>query len=233
MNKKLGLSFFADTCEKEKCEGGVLIRGLFSVGPTSQVRFAPSNLAEDGRSFVSHQWEYGGYFGWGTGNNPSKISTDYLDYSEFDDWGSYIESGWRTLSRDEWFYIINQRENAFSKVAAGTVNGVHGLILLPDGCSLPTGCTFNAGMNGWEGNIYTLTQWLQMEEACAVFLPAAGSRGGSNVYDEGDLGYYWSSTPYDAYHACNLFFNNDILFEWNNNNPACGFPVRLVRDEKN
>ena len=34
-------------------------KGLFSVSATKQVEFAPGNLAEDGRSFVAHQWEYG------------------------------------------------------------------------------------------------------------------------------------------------------------------------------
>ena len=31
-----------------------------------------------------------------------------------------------------------------------------------------------------------------------IFLPAAGARGGSSLYDDGDHGYYWSSTPDDG-----------------------------------
>lgn len=30
-----------------------------------------------------------------------------------------------------------------------------------------------------------------------IFLPAAGDRGGSSLYDAGTVGYYWSSTPLD------------------------------------
>ena len=45
--------------------------GLFSVNATCQVEFAPVNLSENGRSFVEHQWESGGLFGWGTGDSPA------------------------------------------------------------------------------------------------------------------------------------------------------------------
>ena len=31
-----------------------------------------------------------------------------------------------------------------------------------------------------------------------IFLPAAGARGGSSLYNDGDHGYYWSSTPDDG-----------------------------------
>lgn len=229
MNKKSELSFSADNCENEKCEGGTAKRGLFSVSPTSQVRFAPGNLAEEGRSFVVHQWEYGGYFGWGTGNNPNNTSKDWRDYPSFYDWGKHIEGSWRTLTIDEWRYLLTNRTHAISKYGSGTVNGVHGLILLPDYWLLPTGCMFNAGMNGWEGNIYTLTQWQQMEEACAVFLPAAGGRWGTHVDHMYIYGDYWSSTPcsgYYAYHISSLAYKLEAV---NSRNRVCGRAVRLVR----
>ena len=46
----------------------------------------------------------------------------------------------------------------------------------------------------------------------SIFLPAAGLRRGSSLYDDGNNGYYWSSTPlyyYDAngYYACGLTFS--------------------------
>ena len=31
-----------------------------------------------------------------------------------------------------------------------------------------------------------------------IFLPSAGDRRGSSLYDDGDYGYYWSSTPYGS-----------------------------------
>ena len=41
-----------------------------------------------------------------------------------------------------------------------------------------------------------------------IFLPAAGYRYGSSLYNAGEYGYYWSSTPYeyDSRHAWGLFF---------------------------
>ena len=43
-----------------------------------------------------------------------------------------------------------------------------------------------------------------------IFLPAAGLRHGSSLYDDGSIGYFFSSTPYDfnygSYYACRLYF---------------------------
>ena len=41
-----------------------------------------------------------------------------------------------------------------------------------------------------------------------IFLPAAGYRGGTSLYDDGGFGFYWSSTPYDDYdnYAFGLIF---------------------------
>ena len=35
----------------------------------------------------------------------------------------------------------------------------------------------------------------------SIFLPSAGSREGSSLYDAGSRGNYWSSTPYDTYNS--------------------------------
>ena len=223
------LSMFVVSCEKEKSE---TVQGLFSVSDTKQVVFASGNLAEGGRSFVAHQWEYGGYFGWGTGNNPGNTSTDWEDYPEFYDWGDYIEGGWRTLSKDEWRYVLSGRTDASSKVATCSVNGVNGLILLPDNWVLPAGCSFTAGFGGgfWLFK-YTSTQWQQMEAAGAVFLPAAGSRLSTRVSGEGLRGDYWSSSPNgedDAY--CITFTGSGVpgISSWPRRD---GYSVRLVQDK--
>lgn len=56
------------------------------------------------------------------------------------DWGVYcrIENGgnkkniWRTLTSDEWLYLLSERKNAAKLRVEGVVNNVSGIILLPD-----------------------------------------------------------------------------------------------------
>ena len=40
----------------------------------------------------------------------------------------------------------------------------------------------------------------------SIFLPAAGFRSGTSLYNAGNVGYYWSSSPYSNYSAYNLHF---------------------------
>ena len=180
-------------------------------------------------------------FGWGTGNNPTLVSTNNADYSTFVDWGSnaIINGGnaahqWRTLTSAEWDYLLNSRTNALSKQGTGNINGVGGLIILPDSWTLPSGCPqFNPGLESsgyWTRNSYTLAQWSQMEAAGAVFLPAAGLRNGTNVLNVGCYDcFYWSSTPYNEYYAYCMPVSSDHLIATYDLNRYYGFSVRPVR----
>ena len=151
-------------------------------------------------------------FGWGTsgynnkypymtsvvtsnyGNGGSDIAgTNY-------DWGLYTHgNGWRTLTYDEWNYLLWGRTNESDKAGGGKVGDVYGAIFLPDEWSLPAGLSFTGkGNNNLYGpvNVYTIKQWEQMEANGAVFLPAAGRRYGEVVSYVNNLGYYWSSSNY-------------------------------------
>ena len=67
-----------------------------------------------------------------------------------------------------------------------------------------------------------------MEAAGAVFLPAAGTRLGANVGDNG--GGYWSSTPYNsAYGAFYMSFTEYGAGTYTSDRDQ-GRSVRLVRD---
>ena len=51
----------------------------------------------------------------------------------------------------------------------------------------------------------------------SIFFPAAGYRYGSSLYDAGEDGYYWSSTPYESssYYAYYLrFFSGNQNVDW-------------------
>ena len=63
----------------------------------------------------------------------------------------------------------------------------------------------------------------------SIFLPAAGYRYGTDVYDGGDYGRYWSGSlnSYYSFDAFNLYFY-DYNFDWNLYNRSFGRSVRPV-----
>ena len=110
-----------------------------------------------------------------------------------------------------------------------TVNGVNGLILLPDNWTLPTGVTFTYGEGSWSQNTYSASEWSKMEANGAVFLPAAGRRGGTGVGYVGSYGYYWSSSASGSYYADYRSFSSNYVFTDYGGNRGGGRSVRLVR----
>ena len=158
------------------------------------------------------------------------------------DWGVYnaISNGgnaaglWRTLTQSEWYYLINTRANASSKWGNATVAGVNGVILLPDSFTDPMknngSGAFSSSHSSWSDNVYSADDWTTaMQSAGAVFLPAAGERYGTTVDNVGSDGDYWSSTYYNEYDACSVFFYSGILAAYHAGGRSCGISVRLVR----
>ena len=68
-----------------------------------------------------------------------------------------------------------------------------------------------------------------MESAGAVFLPAAGYRRGTELYDVGGYGTCWSSTQCDSRYAYVLFFGSNYLGRTDDYRYG-GFAVRLVSE---
>ena len=233
-----------------ECNTEILDLGPFSVSEKKTVFFSPGNLQYQPSTktwrFAEHQWEvigednqnisdsYSGWidmFGWGTGNNPTLISTNDEYFSIFTDWGvNAISNGgnetniWRTLTEDEWVFLIKERPNAKALYGLGHANERFGLILLPDDWTLPAGLSFTG-----KNDTYTSDEWSVMEAAGAVFLPAAGYRycdGGVDYV--GSIGYYWSSTPYSSESAWRLYFVSGKVSMYRSNR-CYGYSVRLVR----
>ncbi|MBR5676727.1 MAG: hypothetical protein IKX20_01110 [Paludibacteraceae bacterium] len=195
-------------------------------------------------------------FGWGTGDAPNKVSTICEDYATFHDWGANpITNGgntanaWRTLTKEEWRYLFESRTNSTDFFGVGIIGTMHGAILLPDNWTLPDGAAFVSvsakgyelqteydgyyTINGssWTDNEYTIEQWAVMEEAGAVFLPAAGDINISSGFERlGVMGGYWSATTFDEWHAYGfLFFIDEIYPTANDFIINNGYSVRLVQ----
>lgn len=185
-------------------------------------------------------------FGWSTGatNFGVSTSTNYNDYSgSFVDWGmnkigNDAPNTWRTLTYDEWYYLRYNRTNADNLVGVAQVNGVNGLIFLPDNWTCPSGVTFKSGFHNNHGvdyyaayQTFTAVEWSKLEAAGAVFLPASGGRNnGSDVGDVQRSGYYYSATGLDSSrYAYFLYFFSDGAYMGNSSSYQ-GKPVRLVKD---
>ena len=199
-----------------------------------------------------------GTSGWNSGAvcyQPWSTSTSYSDYcpgssSNNDLTGAYAEADWawhnaisnggnavhqwRTLTESEWHYLINNLPSGH--IGIGCINGVGGLILLPNSWTLPSGCSFTSGVSGssrlvenWSRNIYTTAQWAQMEAAGAVFLPAAGYRDGTVNCNIGREGDYRSSSTDNGYSVSGLLFHNwTTLTFYVSRKDGCS--IRPVRD---
>ena len=192
-------------------------------------------------------------FGWGTGDNPNNVSTDNNDYATYTDWGAnVIQNGgdsanaWRTLTTEEWYYLLQRRNNADKLFAFGSVNGVNGIILLPDNWKLPAGASFtasatqglqwalfevlNSAGNNFSHNTYTAEQWSVMDAAGAVFLPAAGDRNDTQVEGAGNRGKYWSATSYNTDGGYGLYFDPSNFQMQHIGDKSLGRSVRLVQN---
>ena len=181
-------------------------------------------------------------FGWSTSSTNFGVSTStsFLYYSaSFVDWGkNKIEDNapntWRTLTYNEWKYLLNTRPNASSLWGVAQVNGVNGLILLPDNWTCPSGITFKSGFfnssyNYAAYNTFTADQWSKLEAAGAVFLPASGIRIGTGVYGVQLGGDYWSATECNSDIAYYLGFSSFEAGVFNSYR-CYGHSVRLVKD---
>lgn len=200
----------------------------FAVSATKKVDFAPGNLQYHAKKnqwrFAPNQYDvigqdneniapkYDGWidlFGWGTGNRPTLYTNDYDLYADSysDFFGNDIllpdgnrAWGYTLLYKEEWYYLLHERKDAAKKMMTAEVDGIFGLMLLPEDWRLPKGSqvyplddqmqwfedmdsnpiNFGFGITInilWvQKNKFTVEQWKKLEDAGAVFLPASGSR---------------------------------------------------------
>ncbi len=241
---------------------------VFSVSEDKQVQFSTGNLqytqSTQTWSFAAQQYEMLGtaniangaladkidLFGWSGSTSTAKwgigTSTSNIMYSgDFADWGQNIGGGttWRTLTKDEWMYVLNTRTNANTLKGVAHINltedgseYANGLILLPDNWQAPKGVTFKSGFASEQSiqayadyQTLTLDQWQTLEKSGAVFLPAVGYRIARDVSRVGNYGTYWSASLYNENNASNICFYSDKAYK-NDGSCSYGRAVRLVQD---
>ena len=222
---------------------------------TNTWRFAEHQYDVIGESNSNISSSYSGWidlFGWGAsgynGKNPYMTSTTSTDYGNGStdiagtnyDWGVYakITNGgnqtglWRTLTKDEWVYVFNTRSTTSGiRYARACVNGMKGVILLPDdwNSSYYSLRRTNSLGASFGSNTISASQWSTLEQHGAVFLPAAGRRDGTSVGSVGSYGLYWSASYNYNDSAYRVWFYDSGLYpvEWGRRDG--GLCVRLVR----
>ncbi len=147
--------------------------------------------------------------------------------------GGNIEHIWRTLTNEEWCYLLYTRYTGSGiRFAPACVNNVNGFIILPD---------------TWDSNIYPLSAvnsisnyshyidntisvygWnLFFSSNGAVFLPATGFRNGTFFSMMGYKPNYWTSSVSGSNAS-----STSLGYTGNSMNRSFGISVRLVQDYK-
>ena len=202
-------------------------------------------------------------FGWGTSGynhgansyQPWSTSTEYSDYYAYSsntnnlydqnrkaDWGynpilngSNQENLWRTLTYQEWWYLLWERATPSGcRFVKAIVDGISGIIILPDNwvSSIYNLNYPNVELNtGFGINTISASDWNSVLEIHgAVFLPVTGRRTNGTYVSSLSWGGYWaSSVNEDRYAHC-------CVFEYGGLTPAAsgfrnnGLAVRLVQD---
>lgn len=231
----------------------------FAVSDNSYVCFSPGNLqyhiATDTWRFADYQYDYVAaditdttytgwidLFGWGTGNNPTNVEDAN---SKFTDWGTNaigtdVANTWRTLTIDEWLYLFQHTRWTIAKV-----NGTLGFMLLPDFFETPVGLSVsilgdgnltdaskNYSESDYSTNIYNSDEFVSLESAGAIFLPAAGARYDRILSACGQKGIYWTATKGTTKYVARYmsFTVTKALVSVNGAGRKYGYSVRLVRD---
>lgn len=161
------------------------------------------------------------------------------------DWGAlviddYTANTWRTPKLPDWQAVVSTRTATTSKVARATVNGVEGLIILPDVYSHPYGVDALLKIDDFTAanstNMISLSDWEKMEAAGCVFLPYTGYRtftSGESMYVSTPSSSgckYWSCTVNSETKGGCLNIMPTNIYPWSSCERYYGCPVRLIRD---
>lgn len=192
---------------------------------------------------------YGDYFAWG------EIETRYESgyaQSENPVWKNNSGSGY---SWENYYYCENGVETSLTKYCNNGGYGKNGMV----DNRVVLELSDDAAYNIWGGNwrIPTKDEFEELQNNCdwkwtiqdgvkgikvtskvigytnqSIFLPAAGMRNYTSLYDAEVYGYYWCSTLYDdrPTYAVDFYFSSGSDYCWSSNTSRClGLPIRPVR----
>lgn len=177
------------------------------------------------------------YYAYGLGGNNLFDQNGQADwgYNAIINGGNKENSGWRTLTHEEWAYLFEDRNTATGiRYSKAQVNGINGVILLPDDWNATYYSLNNTNQAEVDfiSNTINISQWTALEEHGAVFLPVTGSRYGESYSEQNSEGCYWSSSCYFNNSEYLSYFIGFIDANFGCDYiqyPNCGQSVRLVR----
>ena len=179
---------------------------------------------------------YSDYYAYGNGRNNLYDQTGQADwgYNAISNGGNTENSGWRTLRREEWSYLMSERVTTTGiHFATAVVDGTNGMLLFPDDWDgsyhINEPDKYSADFTN---NMVSLADWTVLEANGVVFLPAAGIRAeGTQVLYVQTGSIYWASTAQSNDLAYSMYF---VVGEKQRgvdaNYRESGASVRLVMD---
>ena len=218
-----------------------------------------AKLSADGTVDLFGRSTVDNYYGICTSTDNSKYGGEFKDWGAISTFSyrgtatTYVDGYWFTFAGgtmdtedNPWSWIMNKRTTKVTLNGTGdarytkatiTISDtkkVKGVILFPDRYDggTPDGVvwgTINGQYSDWSTTC-TKSGWEALEDAGCVFVPAAGYRSGTTVYEENVNGYYWVSTlRYTNPICCNLFKTTNDNVYWNHQeNCDRQFAVRLA-----
>jgi hypothetical protein len=155
----------------------------FSVSNSSKVIFSSGNLqyvhSTNTWLFAENQWDIIGENNVNDGELNDRVDV----FEKCIDGSTLVVEGetsniWRTLTYLEWDYLLNQRNEANNLVGVAQINGINGLVILPDNWEQSILVPFKSGFSSTDSyseyQLFTRDEWSVLEFCGAVFLPAGG-----------------------------------------------------------
>ena len=188
------------------------------LGLPSGVKWATCNVG------ASSSEEYGGYYAWGETEEKEDYSWSTYKWFSGNIYSNYTFTKYNTNTSMD---VVDNKTvlEPEDDVAHVKWGGSWRMPTLDELDELLYNCTWDWTIqNGVDG--YKVTG----SNGNSIFLPAAGYRNGTGVYDRGGDGHYWSSSLYssDSHNAYYLYFISSGSCGWSCDFRGYGLTVRPV-----